>query len=1180
MAITHFGNKMLRGTKVDRVVDSLGSSGDGTNSGITLLGVSETLKSSADLDTDFSSNTGWTEVGTGNITIDTGNDRMQYNCDHGGDDDAVVYDLGAGNVSDTAWVLRYKFNMSGSNAPSQYMMPMLSSQSVAGSSNTTIDALGMWFGETGGGTGGAYANIRLSDGETSQGGSYHGNTTSAFSNNTDYYITMKRESATKFTIEIRTGSHTGSHALGSPISATDIPSTVGGLRYICFRDNDGSTHTRYLNSYIYDLEFYNNSIDVSGAKLGSGAYSLNGSSSKVVCGSASDWKFLHDGTANTITFWAKFNDLSQSDPAGIIATNNVGNSSTGLAIFVSNNNQIGYYQTNGSSATQNSQDIYTVTDTDWHHYAFTYDGALANTNLVMYVDGVQKATGNKANTFATGNPSNTLAIGSNNQSSAEYFDGKLDDIGIWKRVLTATEIGKLVNNNVSGASGWDQSGTDHEISGGKLNINAESRGNHRIWYDLGSAKGDSNFVMRFEINLTSYDSNNGGASMTFVTLSDNTDGLTSTNDSLNAFNYSGNGWRQSTADGQRNDSTSDQTSNLGSISAGDTHYMEMKRSGTTYTLSRYSSSAYSGTPTWTNDLSIGSGITGLRYIKVQNGYQGNKVGWIDNIKFWESNTASGSPDVDIPFTAGDAQLVSSLTDKSGLKAYYSMNTQGTASWTGFTKTDDFSLASYETQPRGCTISTDGTYFYVVGDQGHSVDQFTMSTPYDLTTISHTRVQALGTNNPRGIYFKEDGTKMFVSYYGGTIKRYSLSTAWDVSTIGSADQSDTFESDSGDYNSVGGLFFKPDGTKFYTAVASDNAIKQYDCGSAWDVSSMSGSDVATRDSLQGDVTGVFISTDGLRIWYCDYATDKVYQWNLSTAWDITTGSADSTSYSVEANPFGIAMKTDGTKFYLVNDGEDEIQEFTAGKSCPNDFSSTSDLDGMTNLPENTIFLQTDDTPSYWWKQSDNTWKKDPKATVEENFSSSSGWTLSNSAISNNSITCTGSGESYKAITGIGKPDKLTWDFTWTRNSGDAGDTSAFLLTNHTGGYSDPSSGQTNVQFYMPNGNATWLSVRKNSGSGNVQTECNLSSGIQDSGTTKYYRITKDGTLWTVKRFGSASDREDNSNVEDSATATMSSSAVSTWNTGSGDLTYILVDGHGSQAKNYTISDVKIWKDVAL
>ena len=230
----------------------------GTSDDILVNGGTET----ATYSTNFSSNTGWTEVGTGNITIDTSNNRLQFNADHGSDDDAVVYDLGAGNVSDTAWVLRYKFNMSGSNAPAAYMLPMLSSHNVAVTSSTTLDALGMWIGETGGGTGGAYANIRLSDGEDNEGGSYHGNSSSAFSNSTDYYITMKRESATKFTIEIKTGSHNGTHVLGSPITATDIPSSVGGLRYICFRDNDGSSHTRYLNSYIYDLEFYNNMTSV------------------------------------------------------------------------------------------------------------------------------------------------------------------------------------------------------------------------------------------------------------------------------------------------------------------------------------------------------------------------------------------------------------------------------------------------------------------------------------------------------------------------------------------------------------------------------------------------------------------------------------------------------------------------------------------------------------------------------------------------------------------------------------------------------------------------------------------------------------------------------------------------------------------------------------------------------
>ena len=222
-----------------------------------------TVEETATYSTDFSSNTNWTEVGTGNITIDTSNSRLQYNCDHSGDDDAVVYDLqttlGSGNnASDTAWIIRYKVNMSASNAPSFYAMPFLSSANIPMDTSSTADQLGIVAGETGGGSGGAYLNIRYADGTTPYNGSYSGNTTSVMSNSTDYYITMKRHEGTKFTLEVRTGSHTGSHALGSPITSTSIPSSVQDLRYLYFRDNNGSTHTRYLNSYIYDFEFYNN----------------------------------------------------------------------------------------------------------------------------------------------------------------------------------------------------------------------------------------------------------------------------------------------------------------------------------------------------------------------------------------------------------------------------------------------------------------------------------------------------------------------------------------------------------------------------------------------------------------------------------------------------------------------------------------------------------------------------------------------------------------------------------------------------------------------------------------------------------------------------------------------------------------------------------------------------------
>ena len=99
----------------------------------------------------------------------------------------------------------------------------------------------------------------------------------------------------------------------------------------------------------------------------------------------------------------------------------------------------------------------------------------------------------------------------------------------------------------------------------------------------------------------------------------------------------------------------------------------------------------------------------------------------------------------------------------------------------------------------------------------------------------------------------------------------------------------------------------------------------------------------------------------------------------------------------------------------------------------------------------------------------------------------GWTLhSSSSIANGKITCTNTGESYKSYSGLGKPTDFVWDFTYTRKSGDAGNTSSIILSSHNGGYGDPSSGQTNVQFYLANGNVTTLSVRKNSGSSNVQT----------------------------------------------------------------------------------------------
>jgi len=198
-------------------------------------------------------------------------------------------------------------------------------------------------------------------------------------------------------------------------------------------------------------------------------------------------------------------------------------------------------------------------------------------------------------------------------------------------------------------------------------------------------------------------------------------------------------------------------------------------------------------------------------------------------------------------------------------------------------------------------------------------------------------------------------------------------------------------------------------------------------------------------------------------------------------------------------------------------------------------------------------------------------------VNEQFANNTGWTLdSDATIANDKITVTGGGESYKSISGLGKPENFRWDFTFTRNSGDAGDSSSVLLASNNGGYADPSSGQTNIIFYLANGNSSALSLRTNSGSGNVESTLQLGD-IQATGTTKYYRVKKDGASLSVKRYASDSDRTADSSAEASATDTMDATDLSTWNTGSGNLTYIVLDGHGSGAWNYAISDYKVYDD---
>ena len=156
----------------------------------------------------------------------------------------------------------------------------------------------------------------------------------------------------------------------------------------------------------------------------------------------------------------------------------------------------------------------------------------------------------------------------------------------------------------------------------------------------------------------------------------------------------------------------------------------------------------------------------------------------------------------------------------------------------------FSITSQTSNPRDVAFKNDGTKMYVLHSAKY-IYEYSLSTAYDVTTASYVGSINLGPLESAifdtyGLRFKSDGTKVYVLDYYGKVWQFSLSTAWSISTT-------TYDSVSitGVVGSDGPPYaftFKPDGTKLF-AVA-DRRLYEWVLSTAWDLSSASISNQAS------------------------------------------------------------------------------------------------------------------------------------------------------------------------------------------------------------------------------------------------------------------------------------------------------------------------------------------------
>jgi hypothetical protein len=77
-------------------------------------------------------------------------------------------------------------------------------------------------------------------------------------------------------------------------------------------------------------------------------------------------------------------------------------------------------------------------------------------------------------------------------------------------------------------------------------------------------------------------------------------------------------------------------------------------------------------------------------------------------------------------------------------------------------------------------------------------------------------------------------------------------------------------------------------------------------------------------------GVFFKSDGTTMYMVGNGHDTVYQYTLSTAWDVSTAIYASKSLSVgaqDASPTGVFFKPDGTTMYIISDSTDRVYQYT-------------------------------------------------------------------------------------------------------------------------------------------------------------------------------------------------------------------------------------------------------------
>ncbi|MEL7001338.1 MAG: beta-propeller fold lactonase family protein [Bacteroidota bacterium] len=282
------------------------------------------------------------------------------------------------------------------------------------------------------------------------------------------------------------------------------------------------------------------------------------------------------------------------------------------------------------------------------------------------------------------------------------------------------------------------------------------------------------------------------------------------------------------------------------------------------------------------------------------------------------------------------------------------------------------VSSEETVPTGIAMTPDGAKVFITGNLSDKVHEYTMTTPFDLSTASFSNVTLdifAQDRAARGINFSPDGHQFFVvGDYTDKIHEYTLSTAFDIST---ATVSTNTLNTAPQEQSPRNFQFNTNGTALLLTGIDGDKIYKYSLTTAYDISTASfvtSLDISTQDTTP---QGIVISPQADRIFISGNGSDKAFQYDLtSTAFSETSNNNGAVEGSIIISILGETFTNQGGT--LTNNTDFTIPNLPLGLApvisvasdglsavvtLSGNASSHADIDDVENLRitfENTAF----------------------------------------------------------------------------------------------------------------------------------------------------------------------------------------------------------------------------------